>query len=157
MVQIVNTMSSDLQEIPSRDSRGERKRLKILRALQRIGGKAKTSEINNEVGFGTDLVRHHCSVLENERTRSQVEFVGKEKNPNPVLNDTNVYRITEHGREVLEAAGDDALSVAGAETFVELRSEIVALREELNEEREAREKLRQSHNELVKTVEHLQQ
>lgn len=137
-------MSADLQEMSYRDPRGERNRLKILQALNRNGGKANTSEINKDVGCGSDVIRYHCGILENERSPSQVECVGKEKNPDP-LNDTNIYRITTHGEEVLDAAGDDALSVSEAETFAELRSELVEMREEMAE-------LQQAHNDLVKRI-----
>ena len=142
-------MSTSSQDRSFRTEKGERKRAKILRALEREGGKATTSEIKKHVGFGSDLIRSHCRVLENERTPPQVELSGKVHNSQKALNATNEYRLTEHGQAILDGLGDDQLSLEEAESFAELRSELVELKKDYQE-------LRDAHNELVKTVQKLQ-
>ena len=137
-------VSSITNTTSNRDQRGERKRYQILGALIECGGKAKTSEIRealNPAEMSGDLLRYHCRILENKRDPSMVESAGREKADQKHLMPENVYRITDHGRESYEEAGDDKLSLEEAETFAELRAEVAELQErveELEEEQDDR-------------------
>lgn len=120
----------------NRNGPGERKRYQILGALIERGGKAKTSKILEEMrraDISGDLLRYHCDVLENKRDPPLVELVGKEQAEQKHLMPENVYRITDHGRESYDEAGDDKLSLEEAESFVELRAEVVELRQQVDE------------------------
>lgn len=123
--------------------KGQRKRNLILRELLGFGGKAKTSEISEAVGFSSALVRSHCDDVLNEMSPPLVERDGKERNPNGM--DYVVYRLTPTGKTAAERLTEEDLSIDEAKSFAELRSELITVRGELEE-------LREAHNELVEAL-----
>lgn len=143
-------MSSTTQTTSNGTVKGERKRFLVLQGLYREGGKAKTGEIDSHAGIGNDLVRHHAEVLEEKCEPPLVKFVEKQRTDQTGQMDTNVYRLTEHGRSTFEAADEDQLSIEEASTFVELRSEVVDLRDRVDELEEWCHELSEKNDTLVK-------
>ena len=144
-------MSTQAQGSSKTREQGERNRLQILRALaESKGGKATTTDIKQAEGIETGTTNYHCEIMEEQRDPSLVKLDGKERIDNDVLNDPNRWRITEHGRQVVETLEDDQLSIEEAASFVELRTELSRTQERL-------EKVEKAHDDFVKKVQQMVQ
>ena len=128
-------MSTTAQGPSKTREEGERNRLKILRALVEKGGSSTTTDIKSDYGIKTETTNYHCGRMEDEEHYDPplVQDDGKERINSGVLNDPNRWRITEHGRQVVEELEDEQLSIEEASSFVELRTELARTNEQLEE------------------------